>query len=206
MCEHFERKWCSTDWKGKICVQFAQARTWSLSKTLSNWWTDVKVAHVAQPPPRLHIRPFGLCETSERSRKHAQRSGCFHHRLEKKLPTAIAISFRQSLDQSWTPVELFLMRNVFLFFFCNYLLWSAPESLCEQVAVGLSQRNNARRPVGSERKRHGYSTFQFARLLLHRWQSLRRKVPITVARRKAVKLWKWLLPRRSVKCCRPQKP
>lgn len=78
----------------------------------------------------------------------------------------IAIWFRRARKLTACGV----VSNAESFFFFNYLFWSSPESLCEQ-ALKVEQTKQCAQSRGKQRKWHGYSTFQFARSRLHRWQS-----------------------------------
>lgn len=97
----------------------------------------------------------------------------------------IAISFRRARKLTARGV----VSNAESFIFFNYLFWSSPESLCEP-ALKVEQTKQCAQSRGKQRKMARIQHFSICSLATPPLAITAPHVPITVATRKAVTLWK----------------
>lgn len=97
----------------------------------------------------------------------------------------IAISFTRARKLTARGV----VSNAESLIFFNYLFWSSPESLCEQ-ALKVEQTKQCAQSRGKQRKMARIQHFSICSLATPPLAITAPQVPITVATRKAVKLWK----------------
>lgn len=128
----------------------------------------IKKKHAAALP---HPRPPGWnfeAVRGEIPKTHTAQQ-VFPSSLKDNRCRRLWLRFNLDSLESWTLMVSFLMRKVLFFFLITY--FDLPWKVSVNKRWRLSEQNNARSPVGSKGKWHGYSTFQFARSRLHRWQS-----------------------------------